>query len=371
MRKEEIRGIIVYVILIAAAIIVGFAAISPAMGKYGPEKIGNIPFILIVIAIAYLVNAFGLEILHVLGAVFGGYKITSFNVLSLCWYKTEEKWKFGFRDFNGICGETKYAPKKDKLNANLVTWFPFFGYALELAVCIILLSFVSLKTQWLRPAAIIVILISSMIAFYNFVPVKLDSMTDGYRIRLFTKPVNVNAYNKMLQIQEEQRLGKNIENIPVFDEITEYTAEINMLAMYMHLNNENFIEAEKIVDQLLENKNVLHINDYNRLIAQKLYLVILTNPIEEAKKLYDEICPIEIRRFIANDNSMPSIRAYVLIAGMIEGSQSEVEFAKAKVEKAKKKALASQIKAEEKLLDKAIEYVYQSHPKWTKENAAE
>ena len=372
MRKEEIRGIIVYILLIAAAIIVGFTAISPAMSKSGPEKMGNIPFILIVLVVSYLTNAIGLEVLHVLGAVFGGYKVTSFNVLSLCFYKTiEEKWKFGFRDFNGICGETRYAPKKEKLNANLVTWFPFFGYALELGVCIFLLSFVNLKAQWLKPAAVIVILISSMIAFYNFVPVKLDSMTDGYRIRLFTKPVNVEAYNKMLELQEEQRLGKSVENIPVFDEITEYTAEINMLAMYKYLDDEKYEEAEQIIDKLLENKNVLHVNDYNRLIAQKLYLIILARPLEEAKKMYDEICPIEIRRFIANDNSMASIRAYVLIAGMIEGSRSEVEFAKSKIEKAKKKALASQAKSEEKLLEKALQYVYENHPKWTKENAAE
>ena len=92
---------------------------------------------------------------------------------------------------------------------------------------------------------------------------------------------------------------------------------------------------------------------------------------EEVKKLYDELCPIEIRRFIANDMSMPCIRAYVLIAGMIEESESEVQFAKSKVEKAKKRSLASEVKTEEKLLEKAINYVYENHPKWVKEKAAE
>ena len=74
---------------------------------------------------------------------------------------------------------------------------------------------------------------------------------------------------------------------------------------------------------------------------------------------------------MSNDISMPSIRAYILIAGMIEESESEVAYARSKVEKAKKRALASQIKAEEKLLDKAINYVYENHPKWEKENAAQ
>ena len=373
MRKEEIRGLIIYSLLIVAALVVGFAVIRPAMLDYGPEKMSDFGFIIIVLIIAYLFNAIGLEILHVIGALFGGYKVTSFNVLGLCIYKTEEKWKFGFRDFGGISGETKVAPKKEKSNINLHVWFPIFGYAVELATCIVISTMVTKDSPsaWLKPGALMFVLISSMIAFYNLVPLKLDSMTDGYKIRLFTKPVNVEAYNKMLVIQEEQRLGKNVENIPVFEEITEYTAEINLLAMYKFLEEEKFDDAAKIVDQLLEHKHVLNINEYNRLIAQKVYLAILLNPIEEAKKLYDEICPIEIRRFMANDISMPSIRAYILIAGMIEGSESEVKFAQSKVEKAKKRALASQVKTEEKLLQKALDYVYENHPKWTKENAAE
>ena len=93
--------------------------------------------------------------------------------------------------------------------------------------------------------------------------------------------------------------------------------------------------------------------------------------VSTAVQFYEEICPTEVRRFIANDPSMPSIRAYVMIAGMIEGSESEVAFAKSKVEKAKKKALASEIVAEEKLLEKAIDHVYKAHPKWVKEKTAE
>lgn len=373
MRKEEIRGLIIYSILIVAALIVGFAVIKPQMAQYGPEM-SDLLFIIIVLIVAYLFNTIGLEVLHVLGALFGGYKITSFNILGLCLYKTEEKWKFGFRDFSGISGETKIAPKKEKPNANFLVWFPLFGYAIELATCIVLAMLVkngSIETLWIRPGALLFLLISSMLAFYNFVPLKLDSMTDGYRLRLFMKPVNVEAYNQMLIIQEEQRLGKSVEKVPVFEEITDYTAEINMIAMYKCLSEEKYDEAIDILDKLLENKKVLNINDFNRLIAQRLYLEILTKPIKDARELYDKICPIEIRRFIANDTSMPSIRAYILIAGMMEDSESEVAFAKSKVEKAKKRALASEIRTEEILLEKALNYVYENHPKWVKEKAAE
>ena len=375
MRKEELRELIIFTILILSALIVGFAAIRPTLENYGPSKMTGFGFIIVVLIVAYLFNAIGLEVLHLLGALFGGYKITSFNIFGLCFYKKENKWKFGFRDFDGINGETKVAPRKEKTNANLVAWFPLFGYAVELASCIVIASLIKTspapKAPWLRSAAVIFILISSMLAFYNFVPVKLSSMTDGYKIRLFTKPVNLEAYNKMLVIQEEQRLGKNVEIIPVFEEITEYTAEINMLAMYKALEEEKYDEALKIIDQLMEHKKVLNANDYNRLIAQKLYLAILKQPIGEAKTLYEEICPIEVRRFIANDTSMPCIRAYILIAGMIEGSEGEVNYAKSKIEKAKKRSLAYEVKVEEVLLEKALKLVYEAHPKWGEEKAAE
>ena len=375
MRKEEIRGLIVYVLLIVTAIIVGFAVIKPTMETYGPSKMAPILFIIVVLIVAYLFNVIGLEILHVIGALMGGYSITSFNVLGLCFHKEADKWKIGFRDFNGMSGETKVAPKKEKLNPNRMCHLAFIGFAIELAVCIAINSIIKGQAKptarWLVAASSIFILVSSMLAFYNFIPLKLDTMTDGYKIRLFTKEVNVKAYNEMLKVQECRRLGKSVEKIPVFDEITEYTAEINMLAMYKCLEDENYAEAEKIIDKLLENLKVLSLKDGNRLIAQKIYLAVLDKPLEEAKKLYDEICPIEIRRFISNDVSMPSIRAYIMIAGMIEGSESEVSYARSKVEKAKKRALKSEIEAEEKLLEKALDYVYQNHPKWVKENAAE
>lgn len=374
MRKEELRGLIIYTLMIIAAIIIGFTVIREQMATYGPSKMSGLGFIIIVLVVSYLVNVVGLELLHTLGAIFGGYKVTSFNVLGLTLYKKANSWKVGFRDFDGISGETKIAPRKEKLNPNLQSWFPIFGYAIELGLCIVVSSIVksnNLKAEWLIPASTIMLLIGSMMAFYNFVPLKLDSATDGYKMRLFTNPINVKAYNQMLEIQEKQRIGKKVEEILVFDEITEFTAEIDILAIYKYLDDEKFEEAEKIVDKLLENKKVLSIYDYNRLIAQKLYLVILTKPLEEAKQLYDEIAPTEIRRFIANDFSMPSIRAYVMIAGMIEGSESEVQFARQKVEKAKRRSLPSEVKAEEKLLEKAVDFVYKSHPKWEREKAAE
>lgn len=376
MRKEEIRGLIIYSIMIIVAIIVGFTVIKPLMESYGPDskKMGSFLFLIIVVIVAYLFNVIGLEFLHVIGCAFGGYKVTAVNVLGLCLTKTDKNWKLTFKDFNGVSGETTAYPKKEKLNPNLMAWFPLFGYAVELATSILIISFIKgakySSASWLAPASMVFLLISSMLAFYNFVPLKLDSITDGYKMRLFLKPVNVEAYNEMLRIEEQQRTGKKIENIRVFSEITEFTAEINTKAIYMYLEQEKFNDAELIIDQLLENKKVISQNDANRLIAQKMYVTILTKTDIEAKKIYNEICTTEIRRFIANDISMQSIRAYILIAGILENSESEVLYAKSKLQKARKRALKSEIKTEEFLVEKALDCVYGAHESWAKENAS-
>lgn len=375
MRREEVRGLIIYTVLIFAALIVGISAINPVMTEYGPDKMHPILFIVITIVVGYLTNALGHELLHSLGAVIGGYSVTSINVLRICFSKSDKKWGLSFKEFDGLTGETKIVPKKDKTNINPFMWCPIFGYAAEIAFCIVVYVMIKqtpeAKASWLAVAAIIMILVSSMLALYNFVPLKLDTTTDGYRMRIFSNPKNLEAYNQVLIMQDIQRRGEKIENVQVFEDITEYTAELNIIAMYKFLSEGKYEEATKIVDKLLENKKVLNAVDTNRLIAQKLYLEVLTKPIEEVKTLYDEICPDDVRRFIANDVSMESIRAYILIGGMIEGSEGEVLYAKSKIAKAKKKALATQIATEEKLVEKALEYVYENHPKWKKENTAE
>lgn len=374
MRKEELRSLIIYTILIAVAITVGVTVIRDAMISYYHIQMQQWLFVIVTLFVCYLINAIGHELLHVLGAILGGYSITSINILGLCIEKNEKSAHIRFKEFDGLTGETKIAPKKEKTNINLFMWCPFFGFAAEIASSIVIISSAKTETiaesSWLVIAAIILILVSSMMAFYELIPIKLDTMTDGYRLRLFANPINVKAYDQITQLKEKERLGETIKSVPVFEEITEYTAEVNMLAVYFYLRNENFQKSEEIIDILLKNENKLDVRNVQRLIAQKLYIEVLTKPISQAKETYDKIASTETRRFIANDISMESIRAYVLIAGMIEGSQGEVKYALSKVEKAKKRALPSQIEIEEKLMKKAIDFVYNEHPNWEKEIAA-
>ncbi len=376
MKKEDVTSFIVYILMILIALLLGFTFISNMFKEYnstfGSSALNPYVFAIISIVLAVLVNAIGLEVGHIIGGKIGGYTIASVNILGFCFYKAAGKFKFKFKDFDGLTGETILAPKSEKANPKPYVWFPLLFYFVELIVCIIFNSLgqnssITLHHNafvWLGTAAMIFITIASMMALYNFVPFKLDSMTDGYRLTLMSKKVNVEAYNELMRIENLQREGKEIDKIKYFDELTEFTASINLMTIYEYLSKKEFEPALALIEKMAEAKDKLTQATIYRLVAQKLYIKIMTLPIEEAQKYYEEEVDDSIRRFISNDLSMESLRAYILIAGMLDESNAEVTFALSRKEKAMKRALKSRATVESKLFDDALELVKKSHPDW-------
>lgn len=371
MKKEEVASLVVYLLMIALAIIVGLSVVTTAMQNCKPANFNPFAFILLTILAALIFNVIMLEVLHAIGGKLGGYKVVSFNVCGFCFEKKEGGTKFKFKDFDGLTGEVKLAPKKEKLSMKPYVWLPLFGYAAELAAGIFLYSSMMADTgsnvRWLGVCGILFVIISSMLALYNLCPIKLDTMTDGYRLVLLSKPANVEAYNELLRAEELERNGQPVPELKVFEDITEYTANINLFSVYRNLENNKLDEAEKIVNMMLVDPKKLEPYTYYRLISQKMYITVLTKDLEEAKKIYDELANDQVRRFIANDLTMESIRAYLLISGILEKSQAEVKFAIGRKAKALKRTVKQRADIEEKLFSIALNKVYEAHPKWKEE----
>lgn len=377
MRKEEVASLFVYLFMIALAVVIGLTAVKNAIQFCGTGTINSFGFVILVIFIGLIFNIVMLELLHALGALVGGYRIVSINILGFCFEKKGKKVKFAFKDFDGLTGETKLAPKKEKLSLKPFIWLPLFGYAAELAGGIVLYSQMmsnqSSNVSWLGTCGILFVVISSMIALYNLVPIKLDTMTDGYRFVLLSKPANVEAYNELLKAEDLERNGQPAPEMKVFEDITEYTANINLFTVYKLLDSNKLDEAEKIIDMMLKESKKLEPSTHYRLISQKLYITIYTKEVEEARNVYNELADDKIRRYIANDVSMESIRAYILISGILEKSRGELGYAISKKDKALKRTLAQRVSIEEKLYGLALNKVYEAHPTWKeeKENIAE
>ena len=249
MKKEDIASIIIYLIMIAAAVIVGLTVVQNVFQThYNINRyLVSYAFAIIVIIVGLILNIVGLEVSHVIGAKIGHYTVISFNVLGFCWAKKEGQWKFGFRDFDGLTGETKVAPKDEKSKLGPYIWFPVLMYFLELVSCIVIYTLAEDKNlnpqsplHWMAVAGILFIIISSMLALYNLAPLKLDSMTDGYRLMLISKKDNVEALNELMRIEALEMEGKEATDIKIFTDITEFTASINLISVYQELEKGYF-----------------------------------------------------------------------------------------------------------------------------------
>ena len=372
MKKEDIASIIVYLLMIGAAVVVGLTAVRDVFLAHYHFSLNNYVFAILAILAALIVNIVGLEVFHVLGAKAGHYKILSVNVLWLCLRKKDGKWKLGFKDFDGLTGETKVAPKDEKSKLGLYVWLPVLAYFVELIACIVIYTLAGDKSiaptesplHWMAVAAILFIVVSSMIALYNLVPIKLDSMTDGYRLTLISKKENMDAYNELMRIEALQLEGKEVGEIKVFSDITEFTASINLMSVYEEYKKNNYARAEELIDMIIVDPKKVSSQTYNRLLSQKLYIKIMTLPLEEVKVYYDKQIDDSVRKFIANDLSIESLRTYILIAGLLDESNGEVEFAVSRKDRALKRAAPSRAETEKLLYENALKKVYDAHPDW-------
>ena len=334
MKKEDVSGIIVYLLILAIAVVFGITVLREHASNSNMDTFIYIIFILGAILTGVLFNSIMFELAHILGAKAGRYEILSVNILGLLWFKEDDKTKFKFSGFDGLTGETKILPKKDVKKEPNPSPYLLFGtlfYLVELIIVIVLFTLFNTKINDVLTNTgyflLVVAVIGGMILIYNILPFKLDAMTDGYRMRMTTNPANKIAFNELLRVEYAIAQGQENVEIATFSEITNFTAELNLNKVYMLLDKKEFLEAEKLLDVILAGKATISEKVYIRARAQKIYINIFTKPLEEARKFYDEEVPMAERRQISNDISMVSIRTYLLMSGLLDGSKSECLFA--------------------------------------------
>ena len=371
MKKEDASGIIVYLLILAIAVVFGITVLREHSASSNMDTFVYILFILGAILTGILFNAILFEVGHILGAKAGRYEIVSVNILGLLWYKEEGKTKFKFSGYDGLTGETVILPKKDAKKEPNPTPYLMFGtlfYLVELIIIIVLFTLYNTKDNMLMYNIVyfllVVAVIGGMVLIYNILPFKLDAMTDGYRMRMTTNSANKKAFNELLRVQYAISQGEENVEVATFSEITNFTAELNLNKVYTLLDKKEFEEAEKLIDIILAGKSTISEKVYTRARAQKIYINIFTKPIEEAKEFYDKEVPMDERRRISNDISMVSIRTYLLMSGILDGSRSECVIAINNVRKCFNSTPKQRQKTEANLFNEALAKVDELHPTW-------
>ena len=130
------------------------------------------------------------------------------------------------------------------------------------------------------------------------------------------------------------------------------------------MSKEEFDDALKIIEMMLNQTEKLSKVTKNRFVAQKLFILLYTGRFDIAKKYYDESVTSEERKQISDDLSMESIRAYILISSMLDESEMEVQYATSRVDAAFKRAEEARKETEKSLYKKTLARVKEQHPTW-------
>lgn len=371
MKKEDITGLIVYLIIIALAIIFGLTVLQTHNSESSLQGFQYVLYIIGAVVVGAVFNGILFELAHVLGAKIGKYDIISVCVLGFCFYKDNGKTKFKFGSFDGLTGETKIVPKEgmvDKANPYPYLFFGSFFFVIEaIAVMIIFSIFRTAEDYGLRDIAYGVLTVGAIglvILLYNILPIHIDSMTDGYRLTMVSNPKNKAAFNELLRVEYEISQGNTNVEVKVFDEITNFTADLNLNRVYALLDKREYKAAEEILDKIIEAKQEVSEKVYIRARAQKIYINLYTRNLEEAKEYYEKEVPVSERREISNDVSMASIRAYLLMSGLLDKSRSECIIALNNVYRAFKHTPKNRQHTEITLFNEALEKVVAAHPDW-------
>ena len=370
MKKEDVIGLIIYLIIIALAVVFGLTVLQTHQVDSAFQGGLYYLFVFLSVIIGVLFNSILFELAHIAGAKVGKYEILSVTIIYFSFYKDNGKFRFRFSSFDGLTGETKIVPKKgyeDKANPTPYLIFGSLFFVVEAIIVMVIFTLFKDKGGALGDLAygfLTVGAIGLVILFYNIIPLKIDSMTDGYRLTMVSNPKNKAAFNELLRVEYEIQQGNTDVEIKLFDEITNFTADLNLNKVYALLDKKEYKEAEEILDKIIAAKENIDAKVFIRARAQKIYINLITKDLEEAKEYYEKEVPVSERREISNDVSMASIRAYLLMSGLLDKSRSECIIALNNVYRAFKKTPKNRQATEVTLFNEALDRVIEAHADW-------
>ena len=368
MKKQNVTGVIVYIVILALAIVFGLLVIREYYANSGMETGAYVLYTACAIFAGLVFNAILFELAHMLGAKIGRYNIKSVCILGLAWEKKDGKTHFHLGSFDGLTGETQIVPKTGTKKQPNPIHYLIMGtvfFFVEVVVVVFLFSYLtrvgsSQLSKNIGYFLIIVMAIGAMLLIYNIIPLQLDSTTDGYRLRLISGKKNKDAFNAML-------LGKTVEE-HTRDEhiITAFSSDIKLNQLYVLLQDEKYVEAETIADEVLSSSETSKISEktYEQVKAHKIYLVIYNNDLETAKAYLDKNVSLHERKQLSDGYSLTALRAYILMSSFVDRSRWECDRALKKAYKAYKRTPVERRELESKLYNLAVDKVAEKFPEW-------
>ena len=372
MKKENIIGILIYLLVFAVAIIYGFTVLQTHFSHSGIKEVWMYAiYIIVSVLIGVFVSGFLSEIGHLLGAKTGGYRIVSWCLFYFTIYLNKDgKRKVKFANFDGLTGETKIIPNYDKKERPNPYPYLLYGCVFNLAwivACIFLFftykgnkGFESDIGYFFLTCAII----ATLMLVYSMLPAKLDSVTDGYRFASIQG--DVPGFNDKLAAEnggdilvaaikkEEETSKKPAKFIP--------EAALNEVCSL--LVEKKYDEAFALLKEIDEHEKECTNRVTLEAKSQYIFAYMMSKTKKEIDDYYEAEVSFALRRELANEYTMPIIRTYILTAGVLDGSQSEVMLSLKKVVKAYRNVPENRRHNELVLFNEALDKLIEAHPKW-------
>jgi len=373
MKKNDLLGYLVYFLMIAIAVGVGFGIIRPAFADYKTALGGDVAvvFVILIVLGSVLVSAAVLELGHLLGAKIGKYRVVSWNCLFFQFKEGKDgKKHFGFANFDGLTGETKIVPEDSKKsNPRPFIFIPLAFFLLVIIIGALLMAFgKSLAATnsvwiWAHMIGTILLTVSCMVLLYDIFPAQLDAKNDGYLIPILNNKTNVLAYNEILIAQDKMSRGEKVEGTPVYEEVTDFTAKLNDITIYKRLSEGDYRGALEVIEFTIKRKDKVSRRVYSDAVAQKIAISLYCDPLDKAKEEYIAL-PLDEKQYISSLSSAPAVRAYILVSGLIDQSINETKDAMDKADSAIKSSGEDKRLIEERLMKLVVQKVIKIHPDW-------
>ena len=372
MKKENILGLVMYLLIFAFAIVYGLTVLQTHFQNSSMTQVWQYAiYIVCSILAGVIVAAILFEFGHLVGAKVGGYKVVAFTILYFSIYKDGDKWKLGFKNFDGLSGETKIIPnyqKKEKPNPLPYLLYGSIFNLVWFIGCLFLFFTYQKGSKFdsdLAYAFLTVGLIAIVMFFYNIIPVRLDTETDGSKLLFLMKNKNNKVFNDLLLAQYQAKHGElPVEEVKQEETVIPDTAEGKVAKLSLLIDEKKFEDANALIAELTEKENELTRKSYLELKEQTIYVKIMTTPIEDMIVYYNDEVPLSDKREISQDYTMLGIRTYLLMAGLLDKARGECLIALGKVNKAYKNTPKNRKHAELVLFNEALEKVCSAHPKW-------
>lgn len=364
-----------YLLIFAFAVVYGFTVLQTHFQSSAMTAVWQYALYIIGCIIAgVLISSILFEFGHALGAKVGGYKIVKFTILYFSIYLDNNKYKFGFRRFNGLTGETLIIPnysKKEKPNPlPYLIYGPIFnlGWFVGSLVTFFYFKDGSRLDGDIAYAFLTTGLIGLILFIYDIVPIKSDVSTNGYQFFSLLKSKDYQGYNDLLTASNDNKISVVVSNDKKADkpakQVNLNRVEGKLLGVANFIDEKKYDEASKLIEELLAKPEELTNKTYLETYEQKIYIKIMTTLFDEMSDYYNNEISLSLKRDISSDHTLIGIRTYILMAGLFDKSRSECALALSRVAKAYKNTLPSRKHAELVLFNDALEKVCQAHPKW-------